>query len=163
MNVKTVNDIYINLTEKYKDLSKECYKLVVKYFTEYKENSEPISLVYLIEKCNNIRDYIFSNINKYTLKEDDIFSLKESKSYIFFRELVNRKIIEKIQNTKQKFIIDTMLFVTSLQEKIKKGDIKFNLLYPYFKEGRQMEEILKKNFQLFFLMMRTLLANIWIY
>ena len=63
LNVKTVNDIYINLTEKHKDLSKESKKIIVKYFTEYKENSDPVSLAYLIDKCNNIANDIFSNIN----------------------------------------------------------------------------------------------------
>ena len=150
-NVKTVNDIYISLTEKHKDLSKESNKIIVKYFTENKENSNPISLALLIDKCNNIRDDIFSNINKYTLKEEDIFSPNESKNYLFFRELVIRKIIDKIQNIKQKYIIDTMMVVTSLQEKIKKNEIQLNLLYPYFKEGRKMEEILKKKIAIIFL------------
>jgi len=150
-DVKTVNDIYINLTEKYKDLSKECNKIIVKYFTEVQENSDPITLAFLIDKCNNIRDNILSNINKYALKEDDIFSLNETKNYKFFRELVNRKIIEKIQNIKQKYIIDTMLVISGLQENIKKNEIPFNLLFPYFKEGRQMEEILKKKISIIFL------------
>jgi hypothetical protein len=124
----------------------------VKYFTEYKENSDPISLVYLIDKCNNIANDIFSNINQYSLKEDDIFSFpKESNNFIFFRELVNRKIIGKIQNIKQKYIEETMLTVTSFQEKIKKCEIQLNLLYPFFKEGRQLEEILEKKISIIFL------------
>ena len=150
LNVKCINDIYINLTEKHKDLSEECNKIIVKYFTEYKENSEPISLAYIIDKCNNIRDDIFSNINKYVLKEDDIFSPNETRNYIFFKELVNRKIIEKIQNRKQKYIVDTMMIISYLQEKIKKCEIQFNLLYPFFKEGGQSEEILKKKFESIF-------------
>ena len=150
LNVKIVNDIYINLTEKHKYLSKECNKIIVKYFTEYKDNTNPKTLADLINQCNNIRADIFSNLNKYILEEEDFFSLNESKNYIFFRELVNRKIIEKIQNIKQKYIIDTMLAVLSLQEKIKLGEIQFNLLYPYFKEGIQMEETLKQKISIIF-------------
>jgi len=149
-NVKVVNDIYIDLTEKHKDLSKESNRIIVKYFTEYKENSDPISLAYLIDKCNNIRGDIFSNINKYSLKEDDIFSLNETKNYIFFRELVNRKIIEKIQNIKQKYIEDTMLTISAFQDKIKNSEIQFNLLFPYFTEGRQMEKLLENKFSIIF-------------
>jgi len=154
LNVKIINDIYINLTEKHKDLSKECNKISVKYFTENKENSEPVSLAYLIDKCNNIRDDIFSNINNYALKEEDIFSQNETKNYIFFRELVNRKIIEKVQNKKQKYIVDTMKVITSFQQKIKDNEIQFNVLYPYFKEGGYTEEILKKKISIFFIMMK---------
>jgi len=85
INIKIVNDIYINLTEKYKDLSKECNKIIIKFFTE-NNNSDPISLAYLIDKCNNIGDDVFSKINNYVLKEDDIFSQYETNNYKFFKE-----------------------------------------------------------------------------
>jgi len=122
----------------------------VKYFTENKENLDPISLAYLIDKCNNIRDDIFSNINKYNLKENDIFSLNENKNYIFFRELVNRNIIQKIQNKKQKYIVDTMRVIESILQKIKENEIQFNILYPYFKDGGQSEEMLKNKILIIF-------------
>ena len=135
-------------------------KIIIKYFTQNKVNYEPIYLAYLIDKYNNIREGIFSNINEYALKEEDIISHYETKNYKFFRELVNRKIIEKVQNKKLKYIIDTMRVITTLKQKIKGNEIQFNFLYPYFKEGGYTEEMLKKKFQLFFLMMKKLLSNI---
>ena len=150
LNVKLVNDIYISLTEKHKDLSKECNKIIVKYFTENKENSDPVSLAYLIDKCNNIRDDIFSNINKYTLTEEDIFSQNETNNYKLFRELVNRNIIQKVQNKKQKYIVDAMRVIASLLKKIEENEIQFNILFPYFKEGGYTEEKLKKKISIIF-------------
>jgi len=44
-----------------------------------------------------------------------------------------------------------MSVVTSLQEKIKKREIQFNLLCPYFKEEKKMEEILKIKISIIFL------------
>jgi len=159
INTNTVNDIYINLTEKHKDLSKDCNLIIIKYFTKNIENLEPKSLVYLIDKCY-IGDDVFSKINKYALKEGDIFSQNETNNYNFFRELVNRKIIQKVQNKKQKYIVDAMRVISSILQKIKENEIQFNILYPYFKEGRYTEEMLKKKFQLFVLMMKKLLSNI---
>jgi len=56
-----------------------------------------------------------------------------------------------MQNAKQKYILETMLTVTSFQEKLKKYEVKFNDFFPYFKEGEQMEEILKKKILIIFL------------
>ena len=67
-SVKIVNDIYFNITEK-KNPSKECKEIILKYFTEYKENSDPKSLSELIFNCKNLRDDMISNINKFILKE----------------------------------------------------------------------------------------------
>ena len=87
--VEIVNDIYVNLTNNKKRLSKECNKIIIKYFTECKENSDPKSLSDLIFKCTNLRDDMLSNINKFILKEDDILNFNETKNYLLFRELVN--------------------------------------------------------------------------
>jgi len=43
-----------------------------------------------------------------------------------------------------------MMVIASLQEKIKKNDIQFNILYPYFKEGKNLEEILKQKISIIF-------------
>ena len=149
--VKTVNDIYVNLTNNKEGLSKECNKIILKYFTKCKENSDPKSLSDLIYKCKNLRDDMLSNINKFILKEDDILNFNETKNYIFFRELVNKKIINKIQNKKEKYIIETMSTINSFKEKIEKLEIKYNDLYPFFKEGGEVEEKLKNKFEIIFL------------
>ena len=57
----------------------------------------------------------------------------------------------KIQKINQKYIENIMMVISSLQDKIEKCEIQFNLLFPYFKEGRQMEEILKKKISIIFL------------
>ena len=71
--VKTINDIYINLIENHKDLSKEFDKITLTIFNKYQGNPDPIILAYLIDKCRNLGDDLLSKINNYILKEDDIF------------------------------------------------------------------------------------------
>ena len=72
-NLKIINNIYINLIKKHKELSKECNRIIIKFFNEYTGDLNPISSAYLIDKSNNIRKDLFLNINKFILKEDEIF------------------------------------------------------------------------------------------
>lgn len=58
---------------------------------------------------------MLSNINKFILKEDDNLNFNETKNYLLFGELVNKKIINKIQNKRENYIIKTMTTVTSFQ------------------------------------------------
>ena len=145
-NVNLVNNIYINLVKKHKDLSNECNKIIIQFFTEHEEYSNPISLAFLIDKCNNIKQNLFSNIKKYVLIKDEIFEIKESNNYIFLRELANRKIIEKIQNKNYEYYSEIIANLS----KIKHFDIKAKHIYKFFKEGKQMEEILKERISIAF-------------
>ena len=151
LDKKTVNIIYINLFEKHKDLSKECNKIILKYLIDHIEYLNSISLACFIDKCNNIKKDKFSYINKYILKQNDIFEIKESENYIFFKEIVKRKIIGKLQNSGQKYIMETKLTIDTLKKNVKNCEIKFNILYPFFKEKSQMEEILKERFSIIFI------------
>ena len=146
MNINLVNNIYINLFKKHKGLSNECNKIIIQFFTEHTEYSDPISLAFLIDKCNNIKQNLFSNINNYTLIKDEIFERKESNNFIFLRELADRKIIEKIKNKNNKYYSET---ITNLS-KIKNFDIKNIIICQIFKEGKQMEEILKERISIAF-------------
>ena len=146
LNVNLVNNIYINLVKKHKDLSNECNKVIIQFFTEHTEYSDPISLAFLIDKCNNIKPNLISNLKKYVLLKDEIFEINESKNFIFLKEITGRKIIEKIQNKNYKYYSET---ITNLS-KIKNFDIKTKIIYKCFKEGEQMEEILKERISIAF-------------
>jgi len=150
LDIKTVNDIYISLYEKHKDLSRECNKLILKYLIDHIEYLNAISLACLIDKCNNIKKEKFSYINKYTLKQDDIFEINESENFTFFKEIVQRNIIEKIQNSGQKYLMETMKSIDNLKSNIENCTIKYKALYPFFKEQKQMEEMLKERISIIF-------------
>ena len=145
-NINLVNNIYINLVKKHKDLSNECNSIIIKFFTEHPELSDPISLAFLIDKCNNLKQGLFSNINNYVLIKDEIFEKNESNNFIFLKELASRNIIKKIENKNYKYYSET---ITNLS-KIKDFDIKALIIYKFFKEGKQMEEILKERISIAF-------------
>ena len=144
LDICTVNNIYINLFEMNKDLSKECIKIIQKYLIEHIDYLNPISLACLIDKCSNIKKDKFSYINKYILKPDDIFEINESENFTFYKEIVKRKITEKLKNNGQKYIMETKMNIASLKKNIKNCEIKYNVLCPFFKGKNQIEEKLKE-------------------
>ena len=54
-------------------------------------------MAYLIDKYNSTRKDLYSNINKYILKQDEISLPENSNDLLFMKELFNRRIIEKVK------------------------------------------------------------------
>ena len=157
-DTKTVNEIYIKLTQKY-DLSKQSLNIIIDYFTKNKQNSN--NLIDLILKCVKIRNDILSNIDNLIIKEEEFFSEEETENYKFFKELVDNHIITKEENKERKekkekkeskYIKETKKIILSLQEKIKKLDISYNSLNHLLKKEKIIQIItdLKFDFNIFF-------------
>ena len=141
-DIKTVNEIYIKLTQKY-DLSKQSLNIIIDYFTKNKQNSN--NLKDLILQCDKIRNDILSNIDTLIIKEEDFFNEEETENYKFFKEMVDNHIITKKENKERKekkekkeskYIKETKNVILSLQEKIKKLDISYNSLKTFIKKGK---------------------------
>ena len=151
MYYKTVNNIYIYITEKYPDLSKDFLDIILKFFIEDKNNSNPSSLIYLIEKCKKLRKEIFSKINKYVIKEEEIYALEESENYKFFKDLLIRGLINQKEYKKGDYIDNTLKIVLSEQEKIKNLQINYKNI-NFFLDDKKLEIILLERILYIFLM-----------
>ena len=140
LDVNSINNIYIYLTENYDNLSKELSNLIVKFFTTDKQNANPNSLILLIEKCKKLRGDILSNIDKYIIKNEEEFFYPENQmtvNYKFYRNLVKKDLLKKTENDKSTYILETMLIITSLQNKLKNLDINYKTLIYFFEEDNQ--------------------------
>ena len=149
LDVETINNIYIYLTEHYNHLTSECTKLIVKFFTTEKQNSNPSSLLFLIEKCHKLRGDIFSSIDNYIIKNEEEFLYPNITSkYKFFKDLVSKQLISKTENMKLSYVVETMKMITSLQEKIQNLNINYKTLIAFFEadnEDPQKIELLEAN------------------
>ena len=142
LDVETVNKIYINLSEK-QNLSKECINVIVHYFTKNNKNANQASLIFFLKECKNIRNYILSNIDNYIIKEEEFFYPEETINFKFFKELVNRGLLKDLQYNKQTNYIDqTMTIISSLQDKIKKFQIKYTALINFFEDNQPKANVL---------------------
>jgi len=59
-------------------------------------------------------------------------------------------MIAKLKNNGQKYIMETKMNIAALKKNIKNSEIKYNVLYPCFKEKNQIEEILKERISIIF-------------
>jgi hypothetical protein len=89
-NIKTVNEIYIKLAQKY-DLSKQCQNKIIDYFTKNKQNSN--NLIDIILNCDKMRDAILSNIDNLIIKEEEFFNEEDTENFKFFKKMVENNIL----------------------------------------------------------------------
>ena len=135
LNRELINKIYIKTSDLYHQyLSKDTKNLIVSFFTKDKKNSEPLNLVYLIEKCKNLRKEIFSNIDKYIINENDFLLLEETDNYKFFKILVDKKILEEktFDQISATYISKAKDIISSLRNKLEFYEINFGKLNGFF-------------------------------
>ena len=146
LNAETINNIYIKTTELYNDyISKETIDFIVDFFIK-NNSSNPSALVLLFQQCKKLRKKLFSSIDKFIPREDDFFYLEESDRYIFFKGLVDKKILEKenFQKYGENYISKVRSLLSSLDNKLELFEIKYSKIYPFFKneKDRKAETIL---------------------
>ena len=146
LNAETINNIYIKTTELYNDyISKETIDFIVDFFIK-NNSSNPSALVLLFQQCKKLRKKLFSSIDKFIPREDDFFYLEESDRYVFFKGLVDKKILEKekFQKYGENYISKVRNLLSSLDNKLELFEIKYSKIYPFFKneKDRKAETIL---------------------
>ena len=146
LNAETINSIYIKTTELYNEyLSKETIDFIVDFFIK-NNSSNPSALVLLIQQCKKLRKKLFSSIDKFIPREDDFFYLEETDKYIFFKGLVDKKILEKenFQKYGENYIFKTNKVISALENKLEYFEIKYSKIYPYFKNenDKKVESVL---------------------
>ena len=150
LSVDIINKIYIKVSNSYNDLSKEIKDLIVEYFIK---NSKPINLVYILKESTNIKNDIFFYLNKYIIKEFDFFSLNETDNYIFFKGLLDEKIIDKnsFQNNGITYLNKSLENILSLQKKIENFEINYSLLNTLLKFQKNDNILLDRIEYIYFL------------
>ena len=153
-NLDVVNGIYITLTEKYENLSRDIIKIIIDFFLKDKTNSQPLSLVNLIEKCKKIRHYIFSELNKYIISEEDIFNYEETDNYKFFNGLLEKNLFDIKNEKNSTYIIKSLETISSLQNAIKKYEINLGSISIFFRDSKDRigESILFKRLLVIYLL-----------
>ena len=87
LDFEKVNEIYIKFIDENQDLSKDIKEIIISFLTK-NNKSEPSELLYWIKNYQQLRDDIFSSIDKYIIEEEDFFNLEENERLKFFKGLV---------------------------------------------------------------------------
>jgi len=154
LDVEKVIEIYIKLIDEHQDLSKDIIEIIIEFF-KMNNNSNPFALLFLVKNGKRLSSYIFSNINKFIIKEEDFFKLEENERLQFFKGLLKEKLInESTLYEETKYISKSIMVISDLEAKIQNYDITFNTLSSFFPDEKndKLEGILKDRFNYIFLL-----------
>ena len=98
LNVNTVNEIYIYLSKKYDELSNNIINVIVDFILKNPENNNPENLVKFIKKGKELRKYLFNKMDKFLIKNDDIYQREESNNFKLLKGLIKEKIFREDQS-----------------------------------------------------------------
>ena len=144
LDVEKVNEIYLQFIEEYQDLSKDIKNIIVEHFTKNKNNATPSNLIKLMKICKKLRKEIFSNLNKFIIKEEDFLLVEETENYKFFKGIVKNEFLSKDSQLKGALYIEKALMViSSLEDKINKNELNYNII-SVFCENEKMKTIFKE-------------------
>ena len=83
-----VNNIYISLSENYKDLSKKLINIIINYYIEKPLIGKNLILVDIIIKSEKLRKDLLSNMKKYVIKENDIYQIEDTINFQILSGLI---------------------------------------------------------------------------
>ena len=149
LNVNLVNKIYIELLSTYGDVIKAKTKnIIVKFFLETKDNTNPESLLYIISNCPKLIKEILQNMNNFCIYKSDIFQLNETDNYKLFKGLLDLKFFEKKEYKKTQYVKNINQVLTEIGDDIEKGEINYNIISVFYDKSKPEDKLEDKLFDI---------------
>ena len=151
INKEIIFNIYINLSSKYKisDIVTNC---ISDYFKKNKKFLNVENWIYILKNINSekIKKSIFDEIKDLVINENDIFNEeKETNSIKMLRSLQGQLKDELNKYNYTNYFISTKEFKDKFYNNIIKGDIKYNVIIPWWK-NIEKKKILINRFEILF-------------
>ena len=134
-----INDIYLYLSANYEDISNKIVDHITTYFIRNLQNKNILkgeNLLFLLKKLNSASIFkaILNKINNYVIKEEELFNEeKEIDSFKLLEGLQKEKLIEKYPGLNEtEYILATLNLEDTILNKLKKGDIKYNVINSWY-------------------------------
>ena len=141
LSVEKVNEIYINLMSRYKDLiTSNTKNIITDFFTTNPTNANPENLLKLIKSCPELSANILQNINDYNIQKENFFELEEKNCLKVFKGLLEEKFIEnpKYQNTS--YVQNVKTITKELVDNIKDGKILYTDINRFYDDADAKNE-----------------------
>jgi hypothetical protein len=130
-SVETMTDIYLYLSSNYKDISKDVIDNITNYFTKNKDKLKGESILFLFQKINspNIIKSLLDKIDNFVIKEEELLSQEEEiDSFKLLKGIEGEQLMDKIPGLNEtKYLSLTLKLGVEIINKIKNGDIKYNI------------------------------------
>ena len=136
LDKEIVNEIYLYISNNYDDLSKDIINNIINYFINDKNNIQFQIIINLLKTVTNINflKALFNRIDKLVIKEEELFNEKQDIDSFKLLDLIQKeKFFEKNKELKETiYSIDTFKTQTKILENIKTGNIKYNIISPWY-------------------------------
>ena len=136
LDKEIVNEIYLYISNNYDDLSKDIINNIINYFINDKNNIQFQIIIHLLKTVTNINflKALFNRIDKLVIKEEELFNEKQDIDSFKLLDLIQKeKFFEKNKELKETiYSIDTFKIQTKILENIKTGNIKYNIISPWY-------------------------------
>ena len=127
LDVETVNEIYISLTQKYNDISNNMKNIIIDFFLNNPLNNSTNQLVDLIEKSKELRKTLLNNMRKYLITDNDIFQKEDSENYKLLKGLIEKGIFKEEENLEStEYISESLSLMKNIIDCIKKSNINYS-------------------------------------
>ena len=133
---ETVSEIYLNISKKYTDLSKDLVNVIINYFINDKKNLQLQAIIELLKVVKDIKfiKAIFNKIDKLIIKEEELFNeIKDIDSFKLLDWIQKENLIEKNQEIKDTiYVKDTYKIQAKILDSMKTGNIKYNTISTWY-------------------------------
>ena len=154
LDFEIVKNIYNSLIIKYKDISVDMQKIVFNFLIK-DENLKVVSLIEIIKKFDNIREYILSNIdNKFLINRTkylDIEDENEEQNYNLLKVLNEEKIFQDNQFSKVPYIVKIGEIIDLIKQNLESFNFNFNELNKIFEDTNKLDKLYNRIFILYLL------------
>ena len=139
LSQETIKNIYTYLAANYKDISPKVVDSITNFFTKNKQLLNAENILFLLQKIKSqkIIGSLFNKIDSFVIKEEELFSAeKEIESFKLLEGIQKGGLFDKIQFedfNKTKYLMNALQTKENVFNKIKTGDINYNLIkqiYP---------------------------------
>ena len=152
-----INDILLYLSANYKDISNSIIEHITNYFIFNLQNQKNLkgeNLLFLLKKLNSVSIFkaILNKISNYVIKEEEIFiEQKEIDSFKLLEGIQKEKLFEKYGLLKEtSYLISTLTLEDKISNNIKKGEIKYNIVSPWYINNNKKQLLIERLRILFF-------------
>ena len=127
-SVETVNEVYLYLISKYKDITKTLIDCIANYFTKNKDKLNGESILFLLKKLNSkeIVKSILNKINSCVINEIQLFNEeKDIDTFKLLSGIQKEELLNKFPElTKTNYFVSTLELSNKILRKIEIGEIK---------------------------------------
>ena len=140
IDIELINKILFKLSED--DIPNALKNEIVDFIIKEK-HTNPNTLLFIINNCKKIRKEIFQGMEKFILKESEIFTLEESDKFAILKGLIDHKIIQKTgEKVTEKYITKTLELLTNVGNKLEKYDISYRTLNQFMNSDNNQGKLM---------------------